>query len=209
MKNTQKAVILVLCVVLCAFGFSCASSGGGGSGPDAAAAPAISEPYHGVWELTGDDDSGDKGTSTVTLTEAEEEIDGKTVKTYRFVGEVTNGTQYGLISAILTPDADTLAVLKKCSAISFKLLGDGRPYNVEAPISTVTDWGFHRFPIKTTPGTAQEYKIDLKMFQQPSWATAVRFNKERLTMIRVQTFNAAEGGIGPFDFKIWDITLYP
>jgi len=205
MKNSRKLVISILCAVFCIVIFACASGGGGGGGK---AAPVSKEGFLGKWTYEEKADADDGGSSTITKTEATETIDGVSVKTYKFKGTVTNQTQYGLAQVTMTPDDETLALLKTASAISFKLVGDGRPYVIEAPISTVKDWGFHRYTIKTNPGEMQEYKIDMRFFMQPAWATIVKFNKERLTSIRIQTVNAAEGGVGPFEFKIWDLKVY-
>jgi hypothetical protein len=205
MKNTRKALLSLMCVALCAVLFACASGGGGGG----AAASGSKEGVLGDWAFEPGDDANDKGTSTIKMTVADEVIDGQTVKTYHFKGTVTNATQYGLVQVTMTPDEETLALLKTASAISFKMLADGRPYVIEAPISTVKDWGFHRFTVKTEPaGEIQEHKIEMRMFMQPAWATTVKFNKERLTSIRIQTVNAAEGGVGPYEFKVWDVKIY-
>jgi len=203
MKKTQKALIFILCGLVSVMILSCASSGGskGDAAPGA--------PVKGVWTLEANDDSGDGGSSTITMTTAEEVIDGQTFTTYHFKGQVTDKTRYGLVDVTMKPDEDTLAVLKTCRSISFKMLADGRPYVIEAPISTVTDWGFHRYTVRTSAGEVEEHMIDMRFFMQPSWANAVRFNRERLTSIRIQTVNAAEGGVGPYEFKVWDITLHP
>jgi len=206
MKNTKKALLSLLCVALCAVIFACASGGGGGGG--AKAADSGPSEISGKWKLEPHNDANDKGTSTIIMTEADEVINGVTVKTYKFKGVVTDAIRYGVVDATLTPDDETLEYLKAAKAISFKMLADGRPYVIEAPISTVTDWGFHRYTIKTTAGEVQEHNIQMRMFMQPAWATAVRFNQSRLTSIRIQTVNAAEGGLGPFEFKVWDIKLY-
>jgi len=206
MKNTKKALISLLCVAFCVVIFACASGGGGGGGGAAASGP--SEGFLGKWTYEESADAGDGGSSTIAKTVADEVIDGVTVKTYKFKGVVTDKAKYGLAQVAMTPDEETLALFKTAKAISFKLLGDGRPYVIEAPISTVTDWGFHRYTIKTNPGEVQEYNIQMRMFMQPAWATAVRFNQSRLTMLRIQTVNAAEGGVGPYEFKIWDIKVY-
>jgi len=206
MKNTKKALLCLLCVALCAVIFACASGGGGGSKPAADAGPSE---FYGKWKLEPHDDSNDKGSSKIAMTEADEVIDGKTVKTYKFKGEVTDKIKYGVVDATLTPDDDeTLEYLKTAKGISFKMLADGRNYVIEAPTSTVTDWGFHRYTIKTNAAENMEHNIQMRMFLQPAWATAVRFYQNRLTSIRIQTVNAAEGGLGPFEFKVWDIKLY-
>jgi len=206
MKNSTKVWLYLLCVALCAVVFACASGGSGGDGK-AAAAAGPSE-FLGKWTFEESADANDGGTSTITKTEAEEVINGVTVKTYKFKGVVTDKAKYGLAQVEIKPDEETLALFKTAKAISFKMQADGRPYVVEAPISTVTDWGFHRFTVKTIPGEIQEHNIQMRMFMQPAWATAVRFNQSRLTMLRIQTVNAAEGGVGPFEFKVWDFKVY-
>jgi Complex I intermediate-associated protein 30 (CIA30). len=209
MKNSTKVLLSLLCVALCAFIFACASGGSsssGGSGGAAASGP--SEGFLGKWTYEESADAGDGGSSTITKTEANETIDGVAVKTYKFKGNVTDKAKYGLAQVEIKPDAETLALFKTAKAISFKMLADGRPYVIEAPISTVTDWGFHRFTVRTNPGEVQEHTIQMRMFMQPAWASVVKFNQQRLTMLRIQTVNAAEGGVGPFEFKVWDLKIY-
>ena len=205
MKNTKKVLFCLLCAALCAVIFACASGGGGG-GAAAAAGPSEAP---AVFTFEALDDSNDKGTSTITMTTAEETIDGVKYQTWSFKGNVTSKYQYGLATVALTPDEATLALLKTAKAISFKMLTkDGRSYKVEAPISTVKDWGFHCFTVKNEANQVAEHKIEMRMFMQPSWAAAVRFNRDRLEMLRIQTINAAEGGVGPFEFKVWDFKVY-
>jgi len=205
MKNSRKLLLSLLCAAFCIVIFACASGGGGGG--DKAADTGPSELY-GNWKLEPQDDSNDKGTSKINMTVADETIDGKAVKTYTFKGEVTNKIQYGIVNAILTPDEETLAYMKTAKGISFKMKADGRDYIVEAPTSDVKDYGYHRFKIKTNPGEVQDVDIQFRMFMQPGWAASVRFYQIHLTSARIQTLNAAEGGVGPFEFKIWDIRLY-
>jgi len=193
MKNTKKALVLILCLVFSITIFSCGSI----------------KSVSGVWEFTVNDDSIDRGTSTIVMTIAEEVIDGKTFTTYHFKGVVTDAFIYGAVDATLTPDEKTLEALKAASAISFKMIADGRTYIVEAPLSTVTDWGFHRYTMKTEPGVVKEYNIDMSWFIQPSWVQPVRFNRDHLTSLRIQTTSFAEDGAGPFEFKVWDIKIYP
>jgi hypothetical protein len=207
MKNTKKVLFCLLCVALCAVIFACASGGGGGGGGAEAAGSEVGVPA--VFKVVPHDDSDDKGTSTMIMTTAEETIDGVKYTTYTFKGVVTDKIKYGVVDAGLEPDEATLARMKTAKAISFKMLTtDGRSYNVEAPISTVTDWGFHRFTVKNVANQVAEHKIDMRFFMQPAWAAQVKFNKERLTRFRIQSFNAAEGGLGPYEFKVWDFKVY-
>jgi hypothetical protein len=204
MKNSKKALFSLLCAAFCVVIFACASGGGGGG-----KAAGAEEVFNANFTLEPNDDSNDKGTSKIVMTEAEEVIDGVKYKTWKFKGEVTDKIKYGVVDATCTPDDETLARMKIATAISFKMITtDGRTYNVEAPISTVTDWGFHRFPVKNVANQATEHKIDMRFFMQPPWAATQKFNKERLTKFRIQSLNAAEGGLGPFEFKVWDFKIY-
>jgi hypothetical protein len=205
MKNTKKVLFCLLGVALCAVIFACASGGGGGGG---AKASGNIETVPAVFTIEANDDSNDKGTSKIVMTEAEETIDGVKYKTWKFKGEVTDKIKYAVVDATLIPDDATLARMKVATAFSFKMLTtDGRTYNVEAPISTVTDWGFHRFTVKNVANQVAEHNIDMRFFMQPAWAATQKFNKERLTKFRIQSLNAAEGGIGPFEFKVWDFKI--
>jgi len=204
MKITKKALFSLLCALFCVVIFACASSGGGGK---AAASGAI-ETVAAVFTVEPNDDSNDNGSSTMIMTVADEVIDGVTYKTYKFKGTITDKIRYGVCDASLTPDEETLARMKVATAISFKMLTtDGKTYNVEAPISTVQDWGFHRYTVKTEANVVQDVKIEMRMFMQPAWATAVKFSQSRLTKFRIQTLNAAEGGLGPYEFKVWDFKI--
>jgi hypothetical protein len=202
-----KVLVVLLCGLFCIGIVACGSSGGGGGAQPAAEAGQV---IAGNWtweETTSGKADGD--TSTCTMVVAEEVIDGETFTTYSFSGEVNSGTQYGLAEWKMTPaDEETLELLHAAKSISFKMLGDGRPYNVEIPISTVTDWGFHYRPIYTEAGQVQEHNIIFRGILQPPWAADVRFNQTRVTNIFVKTKNAAEGGLGPYSVKMWDLKLH-
>jgi hypothetical protein len=203
MKKTQKALILLLCGTLCVFILTCASSGGSSAGGDAG------EVVAGTWTWKGytPADKGDGDTSICSVVIAEEVINGETVTTYSLSGTVTNAIQYGLAECDIVPDEATLELLKTAKAVSFKVMGDGKRYNLEAPISTVTDWGFHVFGFEAST-EATEYVVQMRMFMQPAWAAQVRFNQARITKLIFKTRNQAEGGLGDFSVKIWDLKLH-
>jgi len=174
-------------------------SGGGSAGE------VVAGTWTWVAKTPADKDDGD--TSVCVLVEADEEIDGQMVHTYSLSGTVTNAIQYGLAECDILPDEATLELLKTCKAVSFKVTGDGRRYMFEAPISTVKDWGFHVYNFDTGPDTT-EYVIQMRMFMQPSWAQSVLFNQSRIQKFIFKTKNAAEGGIGDFSAKMWDLKLH-
>jgi len=206
----KKAVFSIFCVVLCVAVFSCASGGGGGGGSKSSAGSELAGqiiPGKWTWEpqTPADKDNGD--TSICRLEETYDVINGETVRVNKLTGTITNANQYGLGECFIVPDEETLELLKTCKAVSFKVKGDGKRYQIEAPISTVRDWGFHTYFFDTSD-EATEYVIQMKMFMQPSWAEATKFNQTRITKFIFKTRNAAEGGVGDFSATIWDFKLH-
>ena len=205
MKKTQKALILLLCGTLCALLITCASSGGSSAGGDAG------EVVAGTWTWKGytPADKGDGDTSICRVVIADEVINGETVRTYSLSGTVTNALQYGLAECDIVPDEETLALLRTCKAISFKIIGDGKRYNIEVPISTVKDWAFHVQAIATTEGQVEDIFLPMRAFMQPSWTNdPVRFNQNLIDKIIFKTKNQTEGGLGDFAVKIYDLKLH-
>jgi hypothetical protein len=205
--KTTKILLALVCGMLC-FGIAaCGSSGGGGGGgaqPTASAGEVIAGNWN--WEAV---EQGGGDTSTSTLVVAEEVIDGATVTTYTFSGVVRDGIQYGLAECRIAPaDEETLANLHTAKSVSFKMIGDGKIYNIEIPINTVTDWGFHYRPIETVDGQMVEFDIPFRGILQPAWAQTVRFNQTRVTHVIIKTKNATEGGLGEFKVKVWDLQLH-
>jgi len=204
MKKTQKALILLLCGTLCAFIVTCASSGGSAGGD-------TGEVIAGTWTWKGytPADKGDGDTSICNVVIAEEVIDGETVTTYALSGTVTNALQYGLAECDIVPDAETLELLRTCKAISFKIIGDGKRYNIEVPLSTVKDWAFHVQSIATTEGQVEDIFLPMRAFMQPAWTNEpVRFNQSLIQKVIFKTRNQTEGGLGDFAVKIWDLKLH-
>ncbi|MDR0442503.1 MAG: CIA30 family protein [Treponema sp.] len=187
--------ILTVCLMLSfVFVFSCASGGGG-------AAQVTGELFPGTWEWEVENDANDGGTSTIEMID-----NGDGSRTFK--GTVTNKYQYGMGSVTLKPDAATLEKLKVAKAIKFKMQSvEGKAYIAEACLSSVTDWGFHQRILRTNPGEAMDFHLQFKSFIQPPWGTQKRFNTELLTHIRILTKNAAEGGLGDYEFKVWDFAL--
>jgi len=197
MKNTQKALLLCLCGALCAIIFACASAPP--SGPQIVA---------GSWEWVPKQAKPDGDTSFCSLNVTEEVIDGKSVRVYNLSGTVTEAIQYGLSECDIVPDAATIPLLKTCQAVSFKILGDGRTYNIEFPIETVTDWAFHTFSVITTEGVVEDVFIPIVVVMQPAWGSPVKFEQNLLEKLIFKTKNNVEGGLGDWEVKIWDFALH-
>jgi hypothetical protein len=198
----KEMVLAILVGALCVMVLSCGSSGGG------AASGGAGEVFVGNWTWSPEEDAED--TSTCFMVIAEEVIGGQTVTTYAFSGTVTEDKQYGLGQWSITPaDEETLEKLRTAKAISFKIIGDGKRYQVEIPITTVRDWGFHVRNISTEPaGEVTEQNLQIRSFSQPGWAQLVRFNQSLVTRINIKTRNNVEGGLGDYAVKIWDLKLH-
>ena len=201
----RKAVLSILCAVFCIVVLSCASGGGSGGGGSESTGQII--PGAWSWEAKTPADKTDGDQSICRLVQADEVINGETVHTYSLSGTVSAAIQYGVAECEIIPDEATLELLKTAKAVSFKVKGDGKKYQFEAPISTVRDWGFHVYLFDATEEET-EYVIQMRMFMQPAWAEAVRFNQTRITKFIFKTKNATEGGPGDFSLKMWDLKLH-
>ena len=203
MKKAQKTMIFILCGALCAVLLACAS-GGGSSGGGAAAGGVV----EGTWEWVPTTEFSDGNDSTCFVEIAEEVIDGETVQTVSIHGTVTATAQYGESQSKIIPDEATLELLRTCTAISFKVLGDGRNYILRMPTKAVTDWGFHMNRFNTTQGEVEEIFLPIRSFRQPDWAAGQRFYQNQVELIEFTTRNNAEGGLGDWAIKIWDFKLH-
>ena len=190
-------MILLLCGALCAIIFACVSTP---KGPQIVA---------GNWEWIPKPATPGGDTSFCRLAVAEEEIDGRTVTVYNLSGTVTMAIQYGLSECDIVPDLPTMDLLQTCEAVSFKILGDGKTYNVEFPIETVTDWAFHTSNIYTEVGEVVEVLIPIASIMQPSWTSnPVDFEQKLLQKLIFKTKNNVEGGPGNWSVKIWDFAIH-
>ncbi|MDR3284583.1 MAG: CIA30 family protein [Treponema sp.] len=150
-------------------------------------------------------DSSSKGTSTITKTEAEEKINGKTVSTWSFEGKVTTAYQYGYVGVSIEPQDDAiLQALHKGKGIRFKVLGDGNRYRfkVETPGGADNHYGkdFATSKNKETVITI-EYK---SLAQEPYWGEKKAFVPGEITKLMIQTVGQP---ISSYKFKVYDFEV--
>jgi len=190
MKKAQM-VSLILCGMLLALVFSCASS-----------APVSETSWD--WLVNGDADNG--GSSTIEMTEGTEEG----VPAYSFKGSITDKYEYGFVNVKLMPtDSATLDTLKKAKAISFRVLGDGEPYAVKITTSDVKDYAYFEYRFDTEEGKPLTIIVPVEHFMQPSWGKAVGnglINLDNAEFIEYQT--TRNGSPGPYEFKLWDFRVH-
>jgi len=198
MKKTQKLTSIILCGVLLLAVLSCLSTGGGASIP-----PVLAT---GEW-MTYDDRASDGGSSSSVLTEAEEVINGETVKVKTIRGNVTEQFVYGFAGWGIDADNATMELYKNASALSFWILGDGKRYSIKFKISTVEDYCYHEYTFQTTAGEAEYIEVPMMFFMQPAWGQNVRFDPTKVTGVEWQTHESWRPG--SFQVKMWDFKVHP
>jgi hypothetical protein len=196
MKNTQKALLFVLCGVL-VLALSCVGGPASSGGPPVLAV--------GEWMVYNDHSDG--GSSTASFTVADEVIDGETKSVITVRGNVTNQFEYGFAGWGLDADEATMEAFKTASAISFKILGDGKRYSVKFKVSNVRDHCYHEFAFTTEAGVAMTVEVPIRFFMQPSWGTPVRLNQSLVTGIEWQTHESWRPD--SFQIKMWDFMVHP
>jgi len=156
-----------------------------------------------TWAVNGDE--GNKGTSTITM--KEEQIQ-KGVPGYSFTGAITNAYEYGFVNVQLNPDDATLEILKKCTGLSFKVIGDGDPYAVKIVTSDVKDYAYYEYRFDTVKDQPITVVVPIEYLMQPSWGKPVGalVNTQLAQFVEYQT--TRNGNPGEFSFKLWDFKLY-
>ena len=165
----------------------------------------------GEWETF--DDGNDGGSSRIEMVEAKEQIGGKTYDTITLSGRTTaideDGSEYpwGFAGWSLNPNDATLALLKTCTSVSFKVLGDGKRYTIKLISSDVSDYAYHEFHFATTEGQVEEITAQLRMFMQPAWGSPEKLRQENVINLEYQTHE--EWRPDNFQVKIFDLRLIP
>jgi hypothetical protein len=201
MKNTVKWVVFVLCAALCV---ALLTSGKKDKTPAGTGFPATGE-----WGVSADEDNG--GSSTVTISSAEENIDGQTVTTYTVKGNVTTQYQYGYAVWKIEPDDVTLERIKKATGISFTIQGDGQRYAIKFKTKECeSDYCYYEYGFNTEAGVPITVEVPVKMFMQPSWGQWKKFNQESFTGLEWQTHEnwRKSPTTNPFEIKIWDVKIW-
>jgi hypothetical protein len=166
---------------------------------------AAAQAGSGEWQVYSDANEG--GKSAMTVTQKTETIDGKQVTVYEFKGEVNAGAQYPYAGVTFNPDAATLALLKKATGVTFKIVGDGSPYGFEAVSSTVTDWAYHWARFNTTKDKETTVTITFRTLRQPEWGKRVTFNAANVDTFNIFTNKSNFNKSGAFSFKIYDLQI--
>jgi len=157
----------------------------------------------GNWKYQANDDSGDNGTSTITMTQGTGADSGKLT----FSGVLNEGCEYGpFCNILITPNETELEKLKTATSISFKVKGDGATYQLQLPTSDITDWSYYKttFTASTTETTVN---INISDLSGPGWGQSetTPLDMSKALYIVIQTELTTVGT--HFELTISDLTL--
>jgi len=143
-------------------------------------------------------------TSTITIAETNEIINGKTEDCITISGYLAAGSnRYCGILGVY--DKETLEVVKKMKSLSFKVLGGGNSYYVLLPTADTINGDHYLYVFRTVKDTEITVTVnvptDLRRF---GWSgEEAEFIKENSIYLQFQPITS-----GPFTLKIWDIRFY-
>ena len=198
--KTGKAVRVALCgtavAVLVVALTACGTGPKSGSADD-----GVPVPVFGHWFSY--DDSGDGGTSTITMTEVDEEG----AEARHFGGFLSDGIENSYVAFGFELDDRTMELFRSATALSFMVRGDGQRYVIQLLSGTVKDHGHFLYTFKTEDGDAVRITVPLAHFFQPGWAQPVgRFNAQSL--IGMQWSIHDEIRPGNYSLTVWDFRLH-
>lgn len=198
----KKAILVLTSVLFAVLVLTCASTGGGGGGGGGDRGG-----FAGGWAWGVFTDASSGGSSTITLIEDVEMIDGEPQMTYTITGEITSQYEYGYCGWYARPDDETLEKLLTCKSFSFKVIADGAPYQAMFTTSDIEDACYYRSTFNTKKDQEQVISIKVGSLQQPDdWGIKKKFSQELADQVQWQTTN--NGRPGTFSLKIWDLRVH-
>jgi len=199
MMKTKKTMRMVPCVLIAALlGMALTACG---TAPARGAGDNVAVPIVGDWFVS--DDSGNGGTSTITMTEIEE----GGMPAWHFAGEITESFEWGFVQFGFELDDSMREIFTSVEAISFMVRGDGQRYELLLPSTIVRDYGDFAVSFDTVAGEATRLTFPLRLFFQPGWAMPVgRLRSETVTaLLWASNYSIRPGA---FELEIWDVRLY-
>jgi hypothetical protein len=210
MKSTNKVskIPVLGLAVIAAIVFSTVmlfTACGGDDGDDGGGGPQTV--VWGEWKVLFATDVGDGGNSTINVSV----IDGRLI----INGELKSNYAYPYAEWRAYPNPANLKKLRTTAkTISFKVIGDGKSYNVKLVTSdkaAAQDWNYVARTF-TAPSTSTEETItlniaDFEVF--PGWGNTVPHDKTKITCIQFGRNGAVESNInmGGFSLSMRDLTV--
>ncbi|MDR2716874.1 MAG: CIA30 family protein [Treponema sp.] len=110
---------------------------------------------------------------------------------------------------VMTYNETVAQKLTRGSGIRFKVLGDGKTWELRIPIKeTDADSAHHRAAISTRKDRVVEIDIPYTQLKQPGWGKRAAFNKNNIRGLHFGRTNDSQGGAGNSTIKIFDIEIY-
>jgi len=109
-----------------------------------------------------------------------------------------------------TTNENVLQKLRNANGVRFKVLGDGKNWNVNFITSDVKNSAYHIGSIPTKKGEVRNIDISFNGLRQPDWNNMkVKFNKNNLKDFAIErNMNNGAGGYGASTIKIFDFEVY-
>jgi len=123
-------------------------------------------------------------------------------------GKGTGGNNFA--GSALMADTDAIQKLRKANGVRFKVLGDGKKWNIRFVTSDVKNYAFHISSISNTKDKVSNIDISFDKLRQPDWNnTKVKYNKNNLNEFIIErNVNDGAGNIGASTIKIFDFEIY-
>jgi len=198
----MKAAKTVICGIALALLLVALAACGTGA-PAIALGDYVAVPIFGEWEA--DDDSGNAGTSTITMTETTE--DG--MPAWNFAGMLTRDFVWGGTTFGFSVDEEIGGLLGSATSISFMVRtgAGGQQFLLQLHDQRVTDYGQFAVNFETVEGEATRLSFPIRHFMQPAWAVPVgRLRADNIIRIQWATHDSINPGA--YDITIWDISLH-
>ncbi|MDR2717136.1 MAG: CsgG/HfaB family protein [Treponema sp.] len=145
--------------------------------------------------------------STVSFTVNRENIDGREREVLNVNQKLASGIPAW--AEVFTRNEALAQKLTRSSGIRFKVLGDGKGWQLLLPMKeTDADSAFHRAAIATKKDRVVEIDIPYAQLKQPSWGKRAAFNKNNIIGLYFVRNNDSPGGAGNSTIKIFDIEIY-
>jgi hypothetical protein len=105
-------------------------------------------------------------------------------------------------------NANLIQKLSNANGVRFKVVGDGKKWEIYFPTTDVADTAYHGYTISTQNGKVGNIEVPFNKLSQPSFGTGVRFNKKNLKGIVIQKSSTIGSGSGASTIKIYDFEIY-
>ena len=154
----------------------------------------------------------DKSSSKSNISVAQEKIGGIEKEVLTLNVHLASGSPKwaGTGTSDMKENINFIQNLKKADGVRFKALGDGKKWRIYFAASNVTDGSYHGLTISTKKGEISSFDISFNKLNQPDWAQRkIRFNKNNIKWMNIETNREINSAGGESTIKIFDFEVYP